>query len=98
LKAHFYATGWRDTKMNRRVIVLISCAAFLLFGVVAVTVFGHSRTDAMPIRAAVSPDEATAEARADAVARELHRKDHDRYQPQAPKAIGELPKAPDKTP
>jgi hypothetical protein len=83
-------------QMNRRAIVLAAITAILLGGGIA---FLMLRNPPVVASAVVAPPEnAAAQARADAIAADLHRDDHRRYEPQAPVAIGDLPKAPAKNP
>ncbi|WP_395641425.1 hypothetical protein [Rudaea sp.] len=76
--------------MNQNLLVLAAAMGGLIVGVAGTKVFAP----ATPGVACAASDVA-AEAKADAVARQLHAHDHDTYVPKPAPPVGELPKPAD---
>ena len=76
--------------MDTRIIALVAALGGLVVGVVGAGAFAHSPT--APNGGACPAGDAAAEAKADAVAKQLHAHDHEAYVPHPAPPVGELPK------
>jgi len=77
--------------MNTRIIAIAAALGGFVVGVVGVGAFAHPRSS--PSGVACPTSDTVAEAKADAIARQLHAHDHDAYVPHPAPPMGELPKA-----
>lgn len=76
--------------MDKRSIALIAAAGGLIVGVVGSSVLHHAQ--ASPANMVCMTDDPVQDAKVDAIVKQLHSHDHDKYIPQKVYPIGELPK------
>jgi len=77
--------------MDKRVLGIVAAVGGVIVGVAGARAWPHA--PATPGIVCVTGESAV-DAKADAIAKQLHAHDHDRYVPQAGVPIGELPKSP----
>lgn len=77
--------------MNKNVLAILAAVGGIIVGAVGAREFAPAPA-AAPVNAVCPSVNATAEAKADAIARGLHAHDRDAYVPHSTGPIGELPK------
>ena len=77
--------------MDKRAIALIAAAGGLVAGVVGSSLLRHAQA-AAPANMVCIPDDPVQDAKVDAMVKQLHAHDRDKYVPQKVYPIGELPK------
>ncbi len=83
--------------MDKRSIALIAAAGGLVVGVVGSSVLHHAQA-AAPANMVCMTDDPVQDAKVDAIVKQLHAHDNDKYIPQKVYPIGELPKPPPPAP
>jgi len=76
--------------MDKRMIASVAAVAGVIVGVAGASVVLCAQ--AAPANVACAPYDASADAKADAIVKQLHAHDRDQYVPQPVTPIGELPK------
>lgn len=82
--------------MDKRSVALIAAAGGLVVGVIGSSLFHHAQ--AAPANMVCITDDPAQDAKVDAMVKQLHAHDHDKYIPQKVYPIGVLPKAPPPAP
>ena len=76
--------------MDKRSIAAAAAIAGMIVGVAGASALHRAPTTSTMI--ACAPNDAAAEAKADAIVKQLHSHDHEQYVPQPVTPIGDLPK------
>lgn len=76
--------------MDNKIMALAAALGGLVVGVAGASAFAHSH--AAPTGIACAVGDSAADAKADAIVKQLHAHDHDAYTPHPAPPVGELPK------
>lgn len=78
--------------MDKRTIALVAAAGGLVVGVIGSSLLRHAQAAAPPANMVCITDDPVQDAKVDAMVKQLHAHDHDKYVPKQVFPVGELPK------